>query len=294
MRKPSALGAFLLFTLAAWAAGPEATFETPLATFRVTTAEVHVTFTAAGENNQPITSLAASDFVLLRDGSPVNSIVSFRSYSQQPLSALVLTDISDSMAPAIPMNRAATDWLRQHAHSSSDHLVFTDFGMEVENGSRTHNRHLTSLFDALVQTLLAYPSSGSDRRALIVLTDGIDNDSYHSLQDAILAAQRKNITMYAITAHPGKKQRYNSQVLQSLCVATGGKYYEVSKPDAMIDAIADINRELRSAYEVVFRPDMNAGFHQLKIQPNDSHLHFLYRSAYFQPAQPTGEMAAGQ
>ena len=282
-------------TLSVWAAGPNPTPNSTVPTFRVTAAEVHVTFTAAGQKNQLVTNLAPSDFVLLRDGAPVDSIVAFHGYTEQPLSVLVLTDVSDSMLPGLRMNRAATEWLRQHADSPTDKLSFLDFGAEVEkNSSSFHNRHMTSLFDALMETLPTMHRGDSQRHALILLTDGVDTYSFHGLQDVIALAQRYDVAVYAVTAHPNKKQYYSPDILQRLCETTGGRYYEVRKPDAMIGTIADIDHELRRGYEVVFRPDATAGLHQLKIAPNTPRLHFFYRSAYFQPAGRNDEIAQGE
>ncbi len=296
MRAAATIATVLLMAVSALAAGPNPTPTPSLATFRVTAAEVHVTFTAVSANNEPVTDLTLSDFVLLRDGNPIDSIVSFRSYDEQPLSVLVLTDVSDSMQPGLQLNRAATDWLRQHAGHSSDKISFLDFGAEVENAATSfHNRHMTSLFDALMETLPTLQRNDSQRHALILLTDGIDNYSFHSLQDVIALAQRDDIAVYAVTAHPEKKQYYSPEILQKLCNATGGKYYDVRRPDAMLAAMADIDRELRSGFEVIFRPDAAAGLHQLKLEATDPRLHFFYRSAYFQPAaRSNDELAAGE
>lgn len=294
MRSRAALfSGLLIMTMAAWAAGPNPNHDASTPTFRVTTAEVNLAFTATDANNQPVTNLAPSDFTLLRDGAPVQSIIQFRSYNDQPLSVLVLTDVSDSMTPGLPMNRAASDWLRQHDTTASDHLSFLDFGLDVGRNSPA-NSHMTSLFDSLVQTLPTIRHTDSQRPALILLTDGIDTYSFHDLQDVIALAQRDNIAVYAITAHPKRHQYFASDVLQTLCQSTGGKYYQVRETDAMLNAIADIDQELHSGYEVSFRPDASAGMHRLKIDGNNRHVHFYYRSAYYQPSAHDGDLAAGQ
>ena len=283
----------LLSAMGGWAATPEASPDASLPTFRVTTAEVHVTFTAVRGKNQPVSNLSLADFVVLRDGSPIDRIVSFEPYHEAPISALMLTDVSDSMLKGLPLERTAAEWLRSNSNPANDHVSFVDFGYEVERGSSPQSRRMTSLYDALIETLPRLAHNASGRQALILLTDGMDNYSYHSLSDVIDMAQRFDIAVYAITAHPGKKQYYRPDLLQMLCDETGGKYYDVRKPEALLNAIAEINDELRNGYELVFRPDAaGAGMHQLSIQPNQRGMRFFHRTAYFQPG--TEELASAR
>src|SRR4051794_28158089 len=105
MRKLVAI-AVLLCASALMAATPDgATIETPV--FRVDAGEVRLTFTAVAERNQLVTELTASDFRVLRDGAPVDRITGFEPQWSAPLSLVVLTDVSESMQRAFPLERAA-------------------------------------------------------------------------------------------------------------------------------------------------------------------------------------------
>ncbi len=283
--RATALAVLALVTVA-HAATPDAAPDLSVPTIRVTTAEVHLTFTATGERDRPVTSLTASDFVLLRDDSPITPIVSLATYHQSPLSLLILTDVSDSMTQALPLQRTAADWMKANSDASRDRIQLLDFGDRIQSAGsgEVGNRHLTSLFDSLMATLPHVPSADNGRRALLVLTDGFDNDSYHSLRDVIQLAQRQDVAIYAITAHPGKKQSYDPRVLRWICEQTGGRFYDVKKTDAMLSAVAAVNDELRNGYELIFRPGAaSAGMHRLSLQPVDQRLRFYYRAAYFQP-----------
>ena len=287
--------ATLLMATGTWAAGPEANPRESVPTFRITTAEVHVSFTAVRDRNQVVTNLSSSDFDLLRDGLAIKQ-VSLERYDDAPISALVLTDISDSMVRALPMERAAAEFLRSKIHPQSDRLSFVDFGEEMSSSkeSRTVGSHLTSLYDSVFETLMQFGQSSGERRALVLLTDGIDNYSLHGLRDVVALAQRFDIAIYAVTAHPSKKQFYRPDLLQFLCEQTGGKYYDARKLDAMLAATAAINEELRNGYEAVFRPDgATPGMHAVTLRPNQRGLRFYYRSAYFQP-ESTIEIASGE
>jgi len=287
-----ALATVLLSTVLANAAEPSANPEVATPTYRITTAEVHLTLTAVQQQNRAMTNLSVSDFQVLRDGHAVNEIVSFESLENVPLSALVMTDISDSMLKGLPMERQATDWLKLNADASRDHLSFIDFGAEPESGRQRANPHLTSLYDALLETLPKLPSYGAGRRSLILFTDGEDNYSLHTLGDVISAAQRYDIAIYAITAHPSKKQSYRPDELQSLCEQTGGRYFDVRKLEQMTAAVEEIASELRHGYEIVFRPETStAGLHEIAIRPRTKGLRIFCRSAYYQPLIAAGEIA---
>ena len=291
------LGAVLaacFFAISAWAAEPEGRTDASLPTFRVTAAEIHVTFTAAQAKNLPVTDLTAGDIQIMRDGRVVDDVVSFEPYTDTALSALVMVDVSDSMTSALPLERAASEWLAASSDASRDQLSFVNFGDEVQSDKGlTSRRHVTSLYDALMDSMPTFARNSSGRKSLILLTDGIDNYSLHSLNDVIAAAQRYDIAVYAITAHPGKNQYFRTDVLTKLCEETGGRYFEVRKADAMLSAMAKINEELRNGYEVVFRPgSAGAGMHQLAIRGTQRQLKFFHRAAYFQPAAVGEAMAS--
>jgi hypothetical protein len=283
----AAMLAMCSIVVGGWAAGPEAGTDSSLPTFRITAAEIHISLIAVQAKNQPVTDLTARDIEIMRDGRAVNDVVSFERRAGGPLSTLVMVDVSDSMMPALPLERAASQWLEARAEATRDRLWFVDFGDEVESGkeppqSRTH---LTSLYDVMMQTMPKFASDSWGRRSLILLTDGIDNYSLHSLNDVIALAQRLDIAVYAITAHPGKKQFYRADVLTKLCEETGGRFFEVRKADTMLSAMAKINDELRNGYEVAFRPGpAAAGMHQVRIRARQRPLKFFHRAAYFQPA----------
>ena len=268
----------------AWAASSASSTDPGLATFRITTGEVHVAISAVTRRNQAVTELTTNDFVLLRDGEPVREIVSFGKHQQSPFSALVLTDVSESMQPGLALERDAAQWLRVNSDPTRDELIFLDFGLQVEPTNHQTGTHLTSLYDSLIQTLPRVATLGPGRRALILLSDGDDNTSYHALSEVIGMAQKFDVAIYAVTAHPSRKQYVSEDVLQKMTTETGGKFYQVRKPRDMEAALLAIRAELTNGYELVFRPDSaNAGMHQLTVHSLDGRLKFCYRTAYFQP-----------
>ena len=279
----------------------EASSDPGVPIYRVTSSEVHVAITAVTDHNLAVNDLSASDFVLLRDGRPVEQVVAFEKHHQASLSALVLSDVSDSMLPGLAMERSAAQWLQTNSDADHDRLVFFDFGTEVSalKASDPHKDHLTSLYDAALKTIpqiaLNGAMAGNGRRALILLTDGDDNSSLHGLDDVIACAQKYDVAIYAITARPSKKQFVEVSVLERLTGETGGRFYQVRNPRQMDAAISEVNDELRNGYELVFRPDVaSPGDHQLEIRSSNRKLRFHYRTGYYQPATRSVEVASSE
>jgi Ca-activated chloride channel homolog len=287
MRMWVAVVLVLLLTSMCWGGSAEIA-ETSLTTFRITSAEIHLQIIAVNQRNQPVTELSTRDFELLRDGHSVQQVVSFERQHQAPLSALVLTDVSDSMTPGIALERQAGEWLRANSSTANDHVRFFDFGLDVRDSAngKGHNDYMTSLYDSAVQIIprIAYDSGGVGRRAVILLSDGGDNSSLHSLEDVIRLAQKYDVAIYAITAKPNRKQNVAEDVLTAMTANTGGRFYQVRNAREMQAAIAEVSDELRNGYEIVLRADAEAGTHRLAIRSR-SKLRFFYRTAYYQPEE---------
>ena len=116
----------------------------------------------------------------------------------------------------------------------------------------------TRFFDALYSACVDRPS-GNNRgqlvhRAMVVLTDGDDTQSIHTLGNAIAAAQRNEIQIYALTIHPPGLAGRGDRILQRLADATGGRLYVAASSRELNAAFAQIEQDLRTQYYVSFPP----------------------------------------
>jgi hypothetical protein len=285
-RAPVAV-AIILWTSICFAGSGEGT-DSELPLFRISTGEVHINIAASDKHNFPVRDLAIDEFTILRDGHPINreEVVWFGKVHQMPISAFVLTDVSDSMLPGLSLEREAAQWLRSNTNPAEDRLTLFDFGSEVQPDGQSHERieHLTSLFDAAVQIIprIAAESGGLRRRVLILLTDGNDNFSRHSQEDVIEMALKYDVAIYAITAHRSKKQCIQQNILLRITAESGGQFYEIRNTRELQRSMSSMNEQLRNGFELVLHPNTrDTGVHRLFIESH-TNLHFVYRTGYFQ------------
>ncbi len=277
---------FFSFSVFANAATPAESSDAAIATFRVEAAEVHVAFSAFDKHQRPIGNISANDFVLLRDGKPIEQKVSIERRDNVPVSATVLTDVSDSMIKAVPMARESWGWMNATLQRKRDQISYLDFGAELAPAVNSPS-HITEFYDSVLKVLEDNRGRSGMRKALIIFTDGRDNNSMHALEDVVRAAVQRDVAIYAITTWK-YNINYDEQVLDYLTSATGGRYFPVKNSKEMDSALLDIYQELSNGYELVFRADTTrAGLHTIGMRPTNSKIHFYHRAAYFQPEGST-------
>lgn len=289
----------LLFTPLARSAAPEASLDPSLPKYRVEAAEVHIGMTATDQQNLPVSDLSPADVTVLQDGQPL-PIISLEQREEVPIAAAVLTDSSESMGKSVAMARESWQWMNRNMVREEDKVTFLDFDDALLRpaGNKRSGVYLTCLYDSLVRIMPKIHGMGEARRALIMFTDGVDNASYHGLQDVIEAAMADNVAIYAISTTKFKV-RYNGALLEKLTRATGGRFFSIDNTDQMIFALKLIEQDLRNGYDVIFRADKNrGGLRKLAIKSARRDLRFTHQAAYYQPAiSPTGPVevaVAGQ
>jgi VWFA-related protein len=149
-------------------------------------------------------------------------------------------------------------------------------------GTQMH-RGGTALYDALYLASTEVINGQSNRRALILLTDGGDNGSKESLEDSIEAAQRAHVVVYAIY-YKGKELQSSrvdgktilqripvngKKVLEHITSETGGRTFEITNRQPVAALYGQIAEELRSQYRLGFTPSdavAAIGYHHIKLE----------------------------
>src|SRR5713101_10207569 len=245
----------------------------PVLTIKKRVDEVNVLFIATDRHGKFVRNLNQRDFTILDDHQPPQAIVNFRRETDLPLQLGLLVDTSGSVRSRFDFEQEAAVSFLQHTLRanfdkafvmgfSSHSLVTQDFTDNVrllETAVRSlHNGGGTALYDAIYRACREKLSKDRGdhpvRRAIIVISDGEDNQSEVSRALAIEMAQRAEVIVYAISTDDSGLILRGDKALQQLADATGGRAFFPFKMKDIKNSFAAIEDELRSQYVVSYRP----------------------------------------
>ena len=238
---------------------------------RVNTDLVVLNVTVMDKDGQYVPGLKLADFKVFEEGRevPIKLISSFGA-QESPFAAVILLDTSGSMESRLSLGRSAAirflDGLRPEdvaAVFNFDHRVeqVQDFSSGRDLAPMAFGlraKGMTALYDAILrgaQTLAARPEQ---RKAIVVLSDGMDTKSSASAGKALEAALAVNAGIYAVdmSATDGgvSKDIQSAMQLKSLAEKSGGRFIATPGGPALRDAFASIAQELGHQYTIAFRP----------------------------------------
>ena len=163
----------------------------------------------------------------------------------------------------------------------------------------------TALYDAIYLASDELMNKQQGRKALIILSDGVDRGSKETLTEAIETTQRADTVIYSILfkddesyGHPmpGSRGPYGGggrspqeqrpdgkKILQQISSATGGRLFEVSKKETVDKIYAEIEEELRNQYSLGYTPDhqSDSGYHKIRIITKNKDLVIQARDGYY-------------
>ncbi len=238
---------------------------------RVNTDLVVLNVTVSDKAGQYVPGLKLADFKVFEDGKevPISLISSFGA-QESPFASVVLLDTSGSMENRLTLGRSAAirflDGLREE-----DVAAVYNFDQKVEqvqdfSGGRDlapmafslRAKGLTTLYDAIVQASTVLAQREEKRKAIIVLSDGMDTSSKASSGKAIDSALAVGASIYAVdmSATEGVYARnaQSAAALKGFAEKTGGRFVATPGGPALRDAFAGIALELGHQYTIAFRP----------------------------------------
>ncbi len=252
--------------------------EPPRISETVSVGYVMIPFTVLGPKGVPITDLRAGEVKLLVDGKRVSNDM-FEKSQNAPVSFTILFDGSGSMGLAGKMDaaRAAIGALLAHrrpgddfslwvfAESEARELVpFTDKPASITDALATVRPFgKTAFFDALATMPERSRLGRNPTRAIILLSDGIDNASTLTRAELAQLLEGVAVPIYPLGIRDPREQKepvHSAEelsdigLLDGVAMLTGGKLYLGNQPQQIAMAIAGIEKDLRAQYLIGFAP----------------------------------------
>ncbi len=269
--------------------------------------EVNVLFIATDKHGKFVRNLNESDFSILDDYKPPQSIVNFRRETDLPLELGLLVDTSGSVRARFDFEQdAAISFLEKTLRANFDKAFvmgfsghsqvtqdFTDNVALLAGGvHRLRDGGGTALYDAIYKAchekLIEGENGHPVRRAIVIISDGEDNQSEFSKAQAIEMAQRAEVIIYAISTDDSGLVLRGDQALQQLTDATGGRSFFPFKNKDIKNSFAAIEDELRSQYVVSYHPadfEADGRFRPIEITALKKDLQVRARTGYYAPKQ---------
>src|SRR5271156_18719 len=277
----------------------------PILTIKKRVDEVNVLFIATDRHGKFVRNLNQTDFSIFDDHKPVQSILNFRRETDLPIELGLLVDVSGSVEGRFGFEKdAATGFLQRLMRPGYDrafgvgfnkerHLTqdFTDRvqllatgGQSLNNGGG--NAILDTIYKACKEKLLRENSDRPIRKAIVILSDGEDNQSEYTRGQAIEMAQRAEVLIYAISTDDSGLILRGDKNLEDLASATGGRAFFPYKMKDITHSFAAIEDELRSQYAVSYKPsdfDADGRYHSIEITALKKDLQVRARRGYYAP-----------
>lgn len=285
MRKPPAIvSTLLLAELAVTAAGQEPP------KFRSGVAVVSIAAVVRDSQNRIVRGLSPADFQVLEHGHP-RPIVGFQVSDDGPATVALLFDVSGSMRVAanLEAGQRVVDHLLEWMKPGIDEAALFTFDKRLRQDvaftgnldrirdavGRLQALGQTSLYDAVAETAKRVGSRPSPRRAVVVITDGIDTSSTLTSPEVSGLASAIDVPVYVIAVvspldHPGGPiaavpDMLAATNLSNLAYWTGGDVTFVSAPAQATDAARELIADLRHQYLLAIEPAGEPGWRPLEV-----------------------------
>jgi len=285
---------------------PKSDSEESVETIRRVVNEVRVVFTVTDRHGHYIKDLKRSDFRVIDDQKPAE-LRSFNSETDLPLQVGLLVDASNSVRDRFKFEQeAAIEFLNAIVRPRYDKAFvvgfdatpevtqdFTDNAENLSAGVRMLRAGGgTAMYDALYfacrDKLLKQEQTGPVRRAIILLSDGEDNLSHVTREEAIDMAARAEVIVYTISTNISGMKGKGDKVLERIADATGGRAFFPFQMRDVSDAFLSIQEELRSQYAMAYKPAnfvADGRYRTIEILAQDKGLKVRTRKGYYAPKQ---------
>ena len=272
-------------------------------TIKVSSDLVNVLFTVFDKKNRMVVDLTKDDVRVIEDNKP-QSVRFFSRESNLPLRIGILIDTSNSVRDRLHFEQeAAIDFLDATMRPGKDQAFVVGFDVEPqlvqdytddEDKLSQAVRSLragggTGLFDAIFfsskgKMLYFPPPEPYLRRVMVIISDGLDNQSEHTREEALAMAQHAEVIIYAISTNRSGISIKGDKVLTRLAQETGGRAFFPFAASDLAENFQEISRELRSQYSLGYVSTNRAHdgtFRNISILARQKDFHVRAKSGYF-------------
>ena len=282
MKVRASVAAILALGLAVWAAEQKPAQQPPPPVvqqsdeptrIQVDVTRVSMLYTVTDRKGRFVTNLTKDDFEIF-EGKKGQTILEFNAESDLPLRLAILIDTSNSIRDRFKFEQEASiEFLNNVVHSNQDRAMVVSFDNSTELVSdlvadtetlSTAIRRLrpgggTAMYDAIYfacrDKLSQDQPKHKFRRAIVLLSDGDDNQSRYTRDQSLEMAQKADVVVYAISTNISRIESDGDKVLKYLTQETGGRAFFPFKVEDLEQSFENIANELRHQYNVSYRPE---------------------------------------
>jgi len=248
-----------------------------------------------------VATLTKNDFQIAEDGVP-QTITHF-SMDDAPASIGLVYDASGSMRDKVRQSAAAAEAFFKTANPEDEFFLVQvgdrarlaiPFPGETDDIlgriGRTKPYGRTALLDGVQMAMAQMKKARNSRKALVILSDGGDNQSRHNLRQIREGLRESDVQVYAMGLFDGESRKLTSEerrgpdLLEELAEQTGGRLYPVANLDTLSAISARISDDVRTQYVLGYSPANNARdgkYHRLKVTVSSPDLRTYYRQGYY-------------
>jgi VWFA-related protein len=252
-----------------------------------------------------VTNLTRDDFAIYEDESR-QEIRNFARETNLPLTIALLIDTSQSVAPKLKFEQDAATSFFHSVLRDKDRAALVEFDSGVtlvQDFTSDPNKMAkqiktlraaggTSLYDAIYLTCDEKLIREMGRKAIVILSDGEDQSSTRTLEQALEMALKAEATIYSISVNRGGffgvgDTKNGDRIMKELSEQTGGRSFFPFKVEDLDEAFRRINQELRSQYNIGYlstNATRDGAYRKLEIRLAEKGLRIAHRRGYYAPA----------
>jgi VWFA-related protein len=272
---------------------------------QVDVTRVNLLFTVTDKKGRFITDLNKDDFEVV-EGKRRQTISDFAAESDLPLRLGILIDTSNSIRERFKFEQeAASQFINSVMRTNLDKALVVSFDTSAELVADLvsdtdkltaairdlHAGGGTALYDAIYFACRDKLSQDQPRhkfrRAIVIVSDGDDNQSRYTRDQALEMAQKADVVMYAISTNITRIESDGDKVLKYLAQETGGRAFFPFKVEDLDQSFENIANELRHQYNISYRPEplkTDGLFHVIDVRvPQRKNILVNVRRGYYAP-----------